>query len=231
VFAVLLLGCSSYIPSQKLPETNAPDQSTAQTAPSDVELKKQDIEKNWTLTRGAKEFGFELGFAPTQPTFFSGHKEYDTDGRKFMLGSLRFGRVIGTKKGITYQYLFEIIPVSFAIDNEVLKRDGKDGRTDTYGFGIQPAGFRFIFRAHKRLKPYVQTGAGFIFTNKPIPVPESLTYNFIGDFGGGVMYSFTRKRTVSFGYRYFHISNMNIGKINPGYNANIFYLGYSLFSK
>lgn len=34
-----------------------------------------------------------------------------------------------------------------------------------------------------------------------------------------------------FGYRYFHISNMNTGVINPGYNANVFYIGYSSFYK
>jgi opacity protein-like surface antigen len=198
-------------------------------------------EKVWKLRRGSKEINFEFGFAPMQPTFFSGHKEYDTDGRKFATGSFKWGRVIGTAKGVTYEYFFEVIPVSFALKNEVTNpgyvsrqstpNRSKTVRENTYGIGIEPAGFKFIFRPRQRLKPFVRLGAGFIFTNKPIPVPESPNYNFIGDFGGGLMYSLTENQTIDFGYRYFHISNMNIGEINPGYNANIFYVGFSRFYK
>ena len=197
--------------------------------------------RNWKLKRGAKELGVEFSYAPMQPTFFSGRKEYDTDGRKFAMTSFRFGKVVGTAKHVTFEYLFEVIPVAFALKNEVRKPDAgadKDDkkfvrtvRENTYGIGFEPASFRFLFAPTKRLKPYAQVGAGFIFTSKPIPVPESPRYNFIGDFGGGLMFSVSEKRTINFGYRYFHISNMNIGEINPGYNANVFYLGYSIFSK
>ena len=196
---------------------------------------------NWKLRRGAREFGMEFGFAPMQPTFLSGKKEYNTDGRKFATTSIRFGKVIGTVKGVTYEYLFEVIPVSIAINNEVRDKNA-DGRTvesershasrkDTYGIGIHPAGFRFVFMPRKRIKPYLQASAGFLFTREPMPIPSSPTYNFSGDFGGGLMYSVNHRQTINFGYRYFHISNMNIGEINPGYNANIFYVGYSFFSK
>lgn len=210
--------------------------------PERLPEKLQD-KRSWKFTRGAKAFEAEFGFAPMQPTFFA-KKEYDTGGRKFATTSLRFGKVIGTAKGITYEYLFEVIPFSLALNNEVENpaRAGGESRSDaaktpktlrktTYGIGIQPVGFRFVFMPHQRLKPYAQTGAGFLFSNKPIPVPGSTTYNFIGDFGGGVMLSVSRTRTINVGYRYFHISNMNIGEINPGYNANIFYIGYSLFNK
>jgi hypothetical protein len=97
--------------------------------------------------------------------------------------------------------------------------------------GFEPAGFKMYFLPNRRLKPYVQVGAGFIFSKKPVPVPQSPRYNFIGDFGGGLVYSLDRTHTMSFGYRYFHISNMNIGEINPGYNASVFYLGFSRFYK
>ena len=193
---------------------------------------------NWKLLRGAKELSVEFGFAPMQPTFLSGREEYNTDGRKFMLASFRWGRVIGTTKGVTYEYLFEAMPLAFALRNEVRDPIDKGSkkpftirREATYGAAIHPAGFRFVFLPKHRLKPYVQTSAGFIFTQKPVPVPASPNYNFSGDFGGGLMYSVDKFRTINFGYRYFHISNMNIGEINPGYNANIFYIGYSSFYK
>lgn len=195
----------------------------------------------WKLRRGSKEWSIEFGYAPMQPTFFSGKKEYDTDGRQFALGSFRWGRVIGTTKGVTYEYLFETMPIAMALSNEVTDPSpsaNKDSdkskytvRQNTYGAAIHPAGFRFVFLPARRIKPYVQTSAGFIFTRKPVPVPQSPNYNFSGDFGGGIMYSVDSRHTVNFGYRYFHISNMNIGEINPGYNANIFYVGYSSFYK
>jgi hypothetical protein len=88
-----------------------------------------------------------------------------------------------------------------------------------------------VFRPDARLKPFLHTAAGFIFTRKPKPVPQSTNYNFVGDFGGGLMYSISRQQVIKGGYRYYHISNMNIGEINPGYNANMFYVDLTVFSK
>ena len=217
------------------------EQGTSPESISSDDTHSARPEQSWKLERGAKELNFEFGYAPTQPTFFSGHKEYDTSGRKFAIASFKCGRVIGTAKGVAYEYFFEITPMSFAMKNEVVNPkyvspqetpdEPKTVRSTTYGIEIQPAGFKFVFLPHRRLNPFVRLGAGFIFTNKPIPVPESPNYNFVGDFGGGLMYSIKRRQTVSFGYRYFHISNMNIGEINPGYNANVFYIGYSRFYK
>src|SRR5690606_22989019 len=222
----------SIAPSPTPVETNEPTDATAVDA-SD--------EYKWKLKRGAIEFGVDVGFAPMQPTFLSGHKEYDTTGRKFVSVNLQFGKVIGTVKGVTYEYLFDVSPANFAIQNEIVNPEyvseeetpdtAPTIRENTYGFSFQPAKFRFTFMPKRRLKPYVEAGAGFLFTSKPIPVPESPRYNFIGDFGGGLMYHIKPRQAVRFGYRYFHVSNMNIGEINPGYNANVFYVGYSWFSK
>jgi opacity protein-like surface antigen len=238
---LLLVAVCSLAATRGAAQTGPDDDATRADAAQPVPNEKGEERKDWKLERGAKEIGFEFGFAPMQPTFFSGRKEYDTAGRKWAMGSFRWGRVIGTKKGVTYQYFFDIIPVAMAIKNEVEGIDANSKtdanvmtttvRRNTYAFGVQPAGFRFIFRPSRRLKPYVQLGAGFVFSKKPIPIPGSPNYNFAGDFGGGFMYSLSKRKTVNFGYRYFHISNMNIGEINPGYNANLFYIGYSFFYK
>jgi len=105
-------------------------------------------------------------------------------------------------------------------------------RETTYGFGISPANFRFTFLPNRRIKPFLKLGAGFLYFNKPLPISESGHYQFMGDYGGGFMVHLKNsKQFLTFGYRYFHISNANIhGKINnPGYNANIFYVGFSFF--
>ena len=86
---------------------------------SNAANEEQVGDAGWRLKRGAKEVSLEFGFAPMQPTFLSGRKEYDTDGRKLALTTLRFGRVIGTAKGVTFEYLLEVIPFSMALKNEV----------------------------------------------------------------------------------------------------------------
>lgn len=195
---------------------------------------------SYKLPRGKREFEIVSGFAPTQPTFFSGNKEYDTDGRKFGMVNLRWTRTFGTRKGVTYQYFFEVTPLAFAVNNEAKNpkfisyketpKEPKKIKTTTYGAGFQPLNFRFVFRPTKRIKPFAEVGAGMIFFNRKMPVTESTFYNFTGNFGGGFYYTLDRERqqkALVFGYRYFHISNFNTSKSNPGYNANIFYLGYS----
>jgi hypothetical protein len=195
---------------------------------------------SYRLLRGKKEIEIVSGFAPTQPTFFSGNKEYDTDGRKFGMFNVRWTRTFGTRKGVTYQYFFEATPLAIAVNNEAdnpkyisateTPKEPKKIKKTAYGAGFQPINFRFIFKPSSRIKPFVHVGAGMIFFNQRMPVTDSTHYNFTGDFGGGIYYTLDRERqqkALVLGYRYFHISNFNTSKSNPGYNANIFYLGYS----
>ena len=198
---------------------------------------------SYQLLRGDKELQLEFGASPFNPSNFAGPKEFDVYGRHLYMANFRVGRIIGTKKNISYQYLFGATPFTVFTKNEVANpayisptatpNVAPTKRENTFGFGIQPVNFRFIFLAGNRLKPYAQVGAGVLFTNKAIPVPRSKPFNLTGDFGGGLQYFISPKRAINFGYRYFHISNGNIGgKINnPGFNANVFYVNYSFFWK
>ncbi|HEY0048779.1 MAG TPA: acyloxyacyl hydrolase [Pyrinomonadaceae bacterium] len=192
--------------------------------------------------RGAREYNFEIGVSPFEPTNFNGRKEFNTAGRKFGTIDFRIGRVLGTSKGITYTYFFGFSPLVVALKNEVRNpayispaatpNVYRTRRETSYAFGFTPANFRFTFFPGSRIKPYVQGGAGVLFFNKPIPIPESRRMQFMGDLGGGfIVHLKNPKQFLSFGYRYFHISNGNIGgkRWNPGYNANIFYIGFSFF--
>ena len=199
-----------------------------------------DTPIDWKLKRGEKQINVEFGYSPFQPTFFAA-KEYDTSGRSFGIVSARWGRVIGTAKHITFEYQIEAVPLFVALKNEVVNPAYKSAaatpnepptiRETTTGFGFSPLGFRFLFLPRHRLKPFYAMHTGFACFNKKLPTPESLRFNFTGDVGGGLQYQMTRKTAVSFGYRYYHISNINLGEKNPGYNANIFYTGFSFFYK
>lgn len=210
---------------------------------SPAEDKSEVIPENYRLQRGEKEFTWEMGVSPFNPSNFAGPKEYDVYGRHLYLTNFRLGRVIGTKGFVTYEYFFSATPLAIFTKNEVKNPKYISSqetpnvaptiRQTTVGFGIQPVNFKFIFYPDKRLKPFAQVGAGILFTTKAVPVPVSKPFNFTGEFGGGFQYFATRRKAVTFGYKYFHISNGNIGgKINnPGFNANVFYIGYSFFYK
>jgi hypothetical protein len=46
--------------------------------------------------------------------------------------------------------------------------------------------------------------------------------------GAGLRLVLTTRTTLTVGYRYHHLSNGFRGKINPGVDANLVYLGVSL---
>lgn len=197
--------------------------------------------KNYNFLRGEKQINVEFGFSPFEPTNFTGPKEYNTAGRKFGIAAVRWGRVFGTVKGITYEYMFEANPFAISLKNEVENPDYVSPtatpnvlptkRETSYGVGITPAVFRFYFFPKSRVKPFVQIGAGVLITNKPKPMPETTRLNFMGYWGGGLLFHTKRNQAITLGYRYLHISNANTTDFNPGYNANVFSVGYSFFYK
>jgi opacity protein-like surface antigen len=228
--------------SEKDSLTKDNPQSEKNPSTTDAESERPEI-PDYTLHRGDKEISIEYGVSPFNPSNFAGPKEFDVYGRDLHLVTVRFGRVIGTKKNVSYEYMFGVTPLAAFSKNEVhndryisataTPNEPKTIRKTTYAVAIQPVNFKFMFLAKKRLKPYVQVGAGLLYAQKPVPVPYSKRFNFTGDFGGGFMYMLSENRTINLGYKYFHISNGNIGgKINnPGFNANVFYLNYSFFFK
>lgn len=227
--------------AQKIIKDNAAvsDQSTIIQKPISEENKETQDE--YKLRRGDKEVQFEFGISPFNPSNFAGPKEFDVYGRHLYMGTVRFGRVVGTKRNVSYEYMFGVTPLAVFEKNEVVNTAYVSStatpnitptkRETTYGIAFQPVNFKFIFLAKNRLKPFAQVGAGIMVTNKAVPVPRSTLFQLTGDFGGGLMYMLSPKKAVSFGYKYFHISNGNInGKINnPGFNANVFYVNYSFF--
>lgn len=211
-------------------------------SPKTEEVKPQESESNdWGLKRGNKSFSIEYGISPFNPSNFAGPKEFDVYGRDLHLFSFRFGRIIGTKNNVSYEYMFGVTPLAIFTKNEVVNKDFVSAtatpsvaptiRETSYGIGFQPVNFKFMFFAKNRLKPYAQVGAGILVTNKAVPVPRSTLFQLTGEFGGGLMYMLNAKRAINLGYKYFHISNGNInGKINnPGFNANVFYINYSFW--
>lgn len=201
--------------------------------------KQSDDVAEWEIPRGSIEYGVEFGYAPDIATWMSGPKIWDISGHKQLAVSVRWGRILGTKGFVTFSYAFEFAPISLAIGNEVINKDYTPGSTTqqptkretTYGFHINPASFRFIFLPQWRLRPFIGSGIGPAYHVKPVPIPEGSRWNLLIDFQIGGQYMLSKTRAVQFGYRYYHLSNVYLSDYNPGYNTNMYFIGYSIFKK
>lgn len=191
----------------------------------------------WVIPDGATEYGVEFGFAPQVATWMSGPKYYDTSDRQHLLGSVRWGKILGTRAFVTYSWAIEIQPINIALGNEVdnpryLAGSVGEPRRNyeaTYGVGINPASFRFMFFPQYRLRPMLGAGFGIVRHLKRVPTVEGTKFNFQADFQIGGQYMLKENKALNFGYRYYHLSNLYLFNFNPGYNVNMFFVGYSVF--
>ena len=147
---------------------------------------------------------------------------------------LCYGRILSVNDMFAFKYTFNATPITVLSYRDVNPDLGFPGavsetRRNVYGAGLSPIGFQLYFRPQSRIKPFVNTSGGFIFFNDPVPQLNGARFNFTYDFGGGVQVFRDSRRAFNFGYKYQRISNGGRALNNPGFNAHIFYFGYSLF--
>jgi hypothetical protein len=103
-----------------------------------------------------------------------------------------------------------------------------------FGASVTPLSARWNFnsKASSRYVPWVQIGAGVLWTNHKFPItmwasPAS-TFNFTPQVGAGLCVRQHSKRSIEVGVKVVHISNAGIGDSNPGINQTIVgSIGYS----
>jgi hypothetical protein len=94
-----------------------------------------------------------------------------------------------------------------------------------YGAGATPLGLQLNCRNTRRVQPFINSTAGFLYFNRQVPVVYSSQFNFTFDLGGGVEVR-GEHGSWSLGYRYHHISNANTGTRNPGVDSSLLWTGY-----
>jgi hypothetical protein len=102
-------------------------------------------------------------------------------------------------------------------------------RKRTYGSGLSPVGFRTSFFPEKRVQPFLSTDGGFIYFADRVLSPQGSQFMYTIDFGTGFTIYRKQRQSISFGYRYQHLSNANISVHNPGTDTNNFYVQVSRF--
>jgi opacity protein-like surface antigen len=143
-----------------------------------------------------------------------------TSGRQVAFQSVEWGRNLsgehgpGVLKG-QLEMVIEVTPVFVAFQS---------GHAE--GAGFAPVMFRWNFRPHRAIEPFVDAAAGMVVTNRD--VPENTTrMNFSEHFGVGARFRVAERWAVVAGYRLHHVSNNGTAARNPGVTSHVGYAGVS----
>ena len=84
------------------------------------------------------------------------------------------------------------------------------------------------FAVAGRVLPVWRIGAGALHAGNPIPAGET-AFNFTLLMDAGVDFLVTDRQALYVGYRFHHVSNANIGTVNPGINVHTIAFGMSFY--
>ena len=183
---------------------------------------------------GKNEFTVWGGFSPDSSTVFKGTGR--TRDARFGIVAFRYARRFNNSDAVNLKYTIDAVPLAVLNypDIEVTSPPSavlQSVRPTRYAMGIAPLGLQANFRPRKRVQPFLGASGGFLSFNERTPNFVGTRFAFTADVGGGVEFKLKEKRALTVGYKYYHISNGDRGLQNPGFDNNVFYLGYTFFSK
>lgn len=181
------------------------------------------------------EFSVWGGASPDSSTVFGIGR---TEDARYGMVAVQYARRFNNNDSINLKYTIDVVPAAamnfpdfrFTQVGSNTFRIEKFRKT-AYAYGIAPLGLQVNFRPRKKAQPFVGASGGLLYFNKQIPNDFGTKFSFTADVGGGVEFNLKNKRAVTIGYKYYHISNANRGEINPGFDQNLFYVGYRFFAK
>jgi hypothetical protein len=175
------------------------------------------------MEKAANEFGFWGGGSVNSPTLIG-----KTEGTRFGLLAFRYARVLARGESLALKYTLDAVPVaSLSFPSPDTSSAGR--RKTITGAGLSPVGFQLNFRRRERVQPFAQGSGGFLYFGERVPDTRGAQFNFTADFGGGVQWKTGARRAWTAGYRYHHVSNGYRADVNPGFDSNMFYVGFSIF--
>ncbi|MBU6435189.1 MAG: acyloxyacyl hydrolase [Nitrospirae bacterium] len=188
-------------------------------ASGSVASAQSSFEASDLMTRGTVELGGAVGYA--QGTTAIGHAQSANRSAVFVMP--RVGMVLTDPLGNSWwkgnvELLVEPVFARFV-----------------QPFAAEAAGGSFVlkynFLSFGRWVPFLDAGAGMIWTNLAPRIPEQSTqFEFVLETGPGVQYLVTDQITWTIGVRLHHISNANLGDRNTGINGVLPYVGISFFT-
>lgn len=157
-----------------------------------------------------------------------------TEGARFGLAGLQFGRVLATEDDMAVRFTTDLIPVAVLTYPKPPPSEGatpadviSPPSLSAYGVGVVPVGLQFVYRADYAVQPYFGGSGGLMYFPDPIPDGRGRKLNYTFDIGVGLRWVLGEHRVLTVGYRFHHLSNGFRGEINPGFDANIIFIGLS----
>lgn len=157
-------------------------------------------------------------------------------GRRVYLTGLRLESVLGTTGPMALVSTMELIPIAVVertnADTSTCYKDQVGRQICEYdrsaqvaaGTGAAPVGLKLLFNRAHAVRFYAAGAAGALLFSSDVPVSRSRRLNFTFEYGTGLEMP-VNGRTLSVGYKFYHISNGGSGRVNPGLDANVFYVG------
>ena len=165
-----------------------------------------------------------------------------TSDRPLGVLALRYGHSIYDWSNISLQYTLDIVPIALINQPKYVACTTNPSnfpigfcevsRENVYGGGINPLGLKLNFRRKHGLQIIGASTAGFVASQRPVPVdiPGGTQFNFNFDFQAGFqLFNSPRTRSWTLAYKYQHISNGYRHSFNPGLDLHMLTLGYSFF--
>ena len=180
--------------------------------------------------RSVTEFGFWGGGSVGGPTLIG-----TTEETRLGLFAFRYARVLSRGYNLAFKYTLDVPFAQLSYPSTRVVATPSAGsailreQKNITGAGLSPVGFQVNFRRRQHVQPFVQASGGFLYFGDPVPDTDGARLNFTTDFGGGVEWKRGARRAWTFGYRYHHVSNSYRVGVNPGFDSNLFYAGFSIF--
>lgn len=187
------------------------------------------------------EFSVWGGFAPAVRVFEpTGGRSWDST---FGIAALRYARRFNNSDWVNLKYTVDAVPLAILrypdrVNTPTLVGPGGPvlapvvrTRETRYAFGVSPVGLQANFRPRKKLQPFIGLSLGLLVFNKTTPNDFGTKLNFSTEGGAGVEYRLANKKGITVGYKFYHISNASRGVVNPGYDVQLLYLGYTFSFK
>ena len=179
------------------------------------------------LRRGTNEFGAWTGYSP-----FSFVLKGTLKDRQLFLLNLQYARTLLATRPVSLKYTAEIVPVAveiqptqkFIVDKKLLVNPAGA----IYGIGATPLGVQANI-GQKKVQPFVNGSLGFLHFNQQVPILESAQFNYTISIGFGAQVFLRPGRSLTFGWKYHHLSNDYEAHLNPGMDSGVFFVGFSVF--
>lgn len=174
-----------------------------------------------SLSRQLNEISLWAGYAFDSYRFWG-----TTPDARIQSYGLQYNRKLFKWKGAQVEYNLRINAYSkFSYPEFKVGRP----RNTLYGFGLTPLGFQINFLSTKRIQPFLNSSGGMMILDEPFPDWRGEKFNFTFNMGAGLELMLSHSLSLSVGMRYHHVSNGDLGQVNPGIDSTVFYTAITLF--